>query len=70
MEACADVSEWGKKNATVVCSGTFMIVSLSSAVIKGNPKLSHIRQSWFNEFNIGSLPSAEVAFEKLNFIPT
>lgn len=41
MEVYVEVSECGRKNMTAVRSGTFMIVSLSSALIKGNPKLSY-----------------------------
>jgi len=37
MEVYADVSECGRKKVTDVRSGTFMIVSLSSAVTKENP---------------------------------
>jgi len=40
MAVYDDMSESGRKKVTDVRSGTFMIVSLSSAVIKGNPTLS------------------------------
>lgn len=40
IAAYADVSECGKKKVTDVRSGTFMIVNLSSAVIKENSVFS------------------------------
>lgn len=40
MPVYAEVSECGRKNVTDVHSGTFMIVNLSSAVIKENTILS------------------------------
>ena len=39
MVVYADVSECGRKKVTDVRSGTFMIVNLSSAVIKGKSTL-------------------------------
>jgi hypothetical protein len=69
MTVYADVSECGRKNVMGVCSGTFMIVNLSSAVIKGNPVLPRMSRSWFYRQNIGSLSSAEDAFKKLNLTP-
>lgn len=68
MATYADVLECGRKNATVVRSGTFIIVNLSSAVIKENPRLTRMRRIWFHKNKIGSL-SSEEAFEKSNLIP-
>ena len=52
MAVYVDVSECGRKNVRTVRSGTFMIVNLSSALIKENPgwsyetKLPLRGQSW------------------------
>jgi hypothetical protein len=43
MAVYADVLECGRKNVTAVRSGTFMIVSLSSAVIKENSAHTWVR---------------------------
>ena len=68
MVVYAEASECGRENMTAVRSGTFNIVSLSSAVTKGNPRGSFIKQTFFKD-NIDSLSSAEVALKKSNFIP-
>lgn len=40
MAVYADAPEYGRKNVTDIRPGMFMIVSLSSAVIRGNSTLS------------------------------
>jgi len=49
MAVYADAPECGRKNVTDVRSGMFMMVNLSSAVIKENPTSTHVscgRFSW------------------------